>query len=103
MNSRRKFLQNSASIVGGTMLVSATSNNAFAILKNKISPNEQLNIGAVGVNGMGFADLSSALKIPGVNVVAICDVDADVIARRMKDLAKMNIDTSKIKIYDDYR
>ncbi|HUZ57530.1 MAG TPA: Gfo/Idh/MocA family oxidoreductase [Hanamia sp.] len=103
MGSRRKFLQNSASIIGGSLLVSATSNNAFSILKNRISPNEQLNIGAVGVNGMGFADLSSALKIPGVNVVAICDVDANVIATRMKDLAKMNIDTSKIKTYDDYR
>lgn len=103
MGSRRKFLQNSASIVGGSLLLSATSNNAFSILKNRISPNEQLNIGAIGVNGMGFADLSSALKIPGVNVVAICDVDANVIATRMKDLAKMNIDTSKIKTYDDYR
>jgi len=103
MNSRRKFLQNSASIVGGSLLVSATSNNAFAILKNRISPGDQLNIGAIGVNGMGFADLTSALKIPGVNVVAICDIDANVIANRMKDLTKMNVDTSKIKTYDDYR
>ena len=103
MNSRRKFLQNSASIVGGSLLVSATNNNAFAILKNRIAPSDQLNIGAIGVNGMGFADLTSALKIPGVNVVAICDIDANVIGKRMKDLAKMNVDTSKIKIYDDYR
>ena len=103
MNSRRKFLQNSASIIGGAALVSATNNNAFAILKNKISPNEQLNVGAVGINGMGFADLTSALKIPGVNVVALCDVDSNVIGKRMKDLEKMNVDTSKIKIYNDYR
>lgn len=103
MNSRRKFLQNSASIIGGAALVSATNNSAFAILKNKISPNEQLNVGAIGINGMGFADLSSALKIPGVNVVALCDVDANVIAKRMKDLEKMKVDTSKIKTYGDYR
>lgn len=103
MNSRRKFLQNSASIIGGAALVSATNNNAFAILKNKISPNEQLNVGAVGINGMGFADLTSALKIPGVNVVALCDVDSNVIGKRMKDLEKMNVNTSKIKVYNDYR
>ena len=103
MNSRRKFLQNSASIIGGAALVSATNNSAFAILKNKISPNEQLNVGAVGINGMGFADLTSALKIPGVNVVALCDVDSNVIGNRMKDLEKMNVDTSKIKVYNDYR
>src|SRR6185437_11465129 len=103
MNSRRKFLQNSASIVGGAALVSATNSSAFAILKNKISPGEQLNVGAIGINGMGFADLTSALKIPGVNVVALCDVDSNVIGNRMKDLEKMNVDTSKIKVYDDYR
>ena len=83
--------------------MSATNNSAFAILKNKISPNEQLNVGAVGINGMGFADLTSALKIPGVNVVALCDVDSNVIGNRMKDLEKMNVDTSKIKVYNDYR
>ena len=103
MNSRRKFLQNSASIIGGAALVSATNNSAFAILKNKISPNEQLNVGAVGINGMGFADLTSALKVPGVNVVALCDVDSNVIGNRMKDLEKKNVDTSKIKVYNDYR
>ena len=103
MNSRRKFLQNSASIIGGAALVSATNNSAFAILKNKISPNEQLNVGAVGINGMGFADLTSALKVPGVNVVALCDVDSNVIGKRMKDLEKKNVDTSKIKVYNDYR
>ena len=103
MNSRRKFLQNSASIIGGTMLVSATTNNTFGILKNKIAPSDRLNIGAIGINGMGFSDLRSALKIPGVEVVALCDVDANVISKRIKDLDAMNVDTSKIKTYGDYR
>jgi predicted dehydrogenase len=103
MNSRRKFLQNSASIIGGSLLVSATTNNAFGILKNKIAPSERLNIGAIGINGMGFSDLRSALKIPGVEVVALCDIDANVISKRMDELAKMNVDTSKIKTYVDYR
>ncbi len=103
MNSRRKFLQNSASIIGGTMLVSATTNNAFGILKNKIAPGDRLHIGAIGINGMGFSDLRSALKIPGVEVVALCDIDANVIGKRMNDLAKMNVDTSRIKTYADYR
>ncbi|MEO8823776.1 MAG: Gfo/Idh/MocA family oxidoreductase [Ginsengibacter sp.] len=103
MNSRRKFLQNSAMLTGGTLLASSFDNNAFAILKNRISPSDQLNIGAVGVNGMGWSDVTSALKIPGVNLVAICDIDQNVIDKRMKELAKKNIDTSKIKTYGDYR
>src|SRR5208282_409601 len=36
-------------------------------------------------------------------VVALCDVDSNVLERRMGDLAKMNVDTSKIKTYGDYR
>ena len=68
-----------------------------------VSPSDQVNIGAIGLNGMGWADLSSALKIPGVNVVALCDVDENVLNNRMKDLAKMKIDTSRIKLYSDYR
>ncbi len=103
MNSRRKFLHNSASIIGGSLLVSVTDNNAFAIFKNKISPNDRLNVGAIGINGMGFSDLRSALKVPGVTLVALCDIDANVIAKRLKELAGMNVDTSKVKTYNDYR
>ena len=103
MNSRRKFLQNSATMLGGGLLLSSIDNNAFAIFKNRIAPSDQLNIGAIGVNGMGFADLTSALKVPGVNVVAMCDIDKNVLDKRMKDLAKLNIDTSKVKTYGDYR
>ncbi|MDP4284401.1 MAG: Gfo/Idh/MocA family oxidoreductase [Bacteroidota bacterium] len=103
MNSRRKFLQNSASILGGSLLVSAIDNQAFANLKKHISPGEQLNIGVIGVNGMGWSDLTAASKIPGVNIVAICDVDKEVLDRRMNDLAKLNVDARKVKTYDDYR
>ena len=68
-----------------------------------MAPSDQINIGAVGLNGMGWADLSSALKVPGVNVVALCDVDQHVLDARMKDLAGMKIDTSRIRLYSDYR
>jgi len=103
MSSRRKFLQNSAVVLGGGLLASSFDNKAFAIFKNKIAPSDQLNIGAIGVNGMGWADTTSALKIPGVNLVAICDIDKNVISKRLNDLSKMNIDISKIKTYGDYR
>ncbi len=103
MNSRRDFLQKSALIAGGSLLASAFNNKAFALFKNNIPPSDQLNIGAIGINGMGWSDTTSALKIPGVNLVAICDVDKNVMDKRMNDLAKMNYDTSKIKRYDDYR
>ncbi len=103
MPDRRKFLQNSASLVAGSMLISAFDNNAFAIFKNRIAPSDQLNIGAVGIKGMGWANITAALKVPGVNLVAICDVDQSVIDQRLLDLAKLNVDASKVKVYHNYK
>jgi len=103
MTSRRDFLQKSAILAGSGLLTQALPNQAFAIFKNRVAPSDQLNIGSIGINGMGWTDTLSALKIPGVNLVAVCDVDKNVMDRRMNDLAKMNYDTSKVRRYDDYR
>ncbi len=101
--SRRRFLQQSAALASGGLLLSALDNQAFAIFKNRIMPSDQINIGAIGIKGMGWSNLSAALKQPGVNVVALCDVDKSVLDSRMGDLAKMGVDTSKVKTYGDYR
>jgi predicted dehydrogenase len=103
MTHRRKFLQDTALLLAGGTVLSSLDNKAFAIFKNRIAPSDQLNIGAIGINGMGWANVTAALKVPGVNLVAVCDVDKTVIEKRMQDLAKLNADVSKVKIYDDYR
>src|ERR1700759_1766687 len=98
-HSRRQFLQQSSLLAGGALVLSPS---AFA--RKRVSPADQINVGAIGINGMGFADLEAALKQPGVNVVALCDIDKNVLDQRLKSLAeKQHIDTSKIKIYGDYR
>jgi predicted dehydrogenase len=99
-NNRRNFLRQSSALAGGLFLAPAFSTSYFS---GGMSPADQINVGAIGLNGMGWADLSSAIKLPGVNVVALCDVDKNVLDRRMKDLADMKVDTSKIKTYGDYR
>jgi predicted dehydrogenase len=103
MSSRKKFLQNSASLIAGGTLLSAFDNNAFAIFKNRIAPSDQLNLAAIGIKGMGWANLNAALKIPGVNLVALCDIDKNVLDSRLDELKKRNIDTAKIKTTGDYR
>jgi predicted dehydrogenase len=101
-NNRRQFLHQSAALTGGVFLLPSLSSNVFSSIK-RVWPSDQINVGAIGVNGMGFADLTAALKQPGVNVVALCDVDKDVLDKRMKALADMKIDTSRIRTYGDYR
>lgn len=103
MSDRRRFLQQTSALIGGAALLSALDNQAFAIFKNRFSPADQVNIGAIGINGMGWSNVVSALKVPGVNLVALCDVDRNVLDKRMGELAKLNVDASKVKTYGDYR
>ena len=78
--------------------------NSYGFSKNlkNTSANDQINIGSIGINGMGWANTLKALKVPGVNLVAVCDVDQNAIARRLNDKAVADI-KDKIKIYSDYR
>ena len=79
MSDRRRFLQNTGMLLAGGTVLSTWDNKAFASLHDRISAADQINIGAIGVKGMGFANVTSALKIPGVNIVALCDVDKNVL------------------------
>src|SRR3954463_3244817 len=103
MTNRRKFLLQSSALLGGAAVASAFDKPGFNILRNRFSPAEQINIGAIGINGMGWSNVNAALKVQGVNLVAVCDVDQNVIDKRMNDLSKMNADPSKVKRYSDYR
>lgn len=95
MSSRRKFLQNTSLLTAGAILASS--------FRNGFMPSDQVRIGAIGINGMGWSNLTAALKVPGVVVVAICDVDQSVIDKRLADLQKMGIDTNTVRVYRDYR
>ncbi|GAB3420108.1 Gfo/Idh/MocA family protein [Niabella aquatica] len=101
MNSRRKFItQSSILALGGFTLQSFNKKN-FALSRTGI--NDTISIGAIGIKGMGWANTMSMLKIPGVQVAALCDVDKNVLDQRMAELKKNNMDTGKIKTYGDYR
>ena len=103
MSSRRNFLQQSSLIIGGGALANVFDKKAFAYFNNRIAPSDQLNIGAIGINGMGWNNVKAALTVPGVNLVAVCDVDRNVIDKRLSELAPLKVDAKKIKVYDDYR
>ncbi|WP_422860504.1 Gfo/Idh/MocA family protein [Flagellimonas sp. S174] len=73
----------------------------LATLRKRVSPNDQIQVGLIGCKGMGFANLLSMLKISDVQVVALCDVDKNVLESRVDELKKANI--KKPKLYGDYR
>ena len=61
--------------------------NTAKVVPRKLSPNDKVNIAAIGAGGKGFSDIMSCRKL-GENIVALCDVDWDRGAEafyRMKD------------------
>ena len=103
MLNRRNFLNYAATAVGTTALLSALDNPAYALFNKTIGANDQINIGVIGIKGMGWSDLRAALRVPGVNLIALCDSDANVLDERMAELKSMNVDAAKVTRYKDYR
>ncbi|HMC56402.1 MAG TPA: Gfo/Idh/MocA family oxidoreductase [Gemmatimonadaceae bacterium] len=97
--SRRDFLQHSAATLAGAMVTNALPAKLDRLAR--IVPSDQLNVGVIGANGMGWSDMQSHLKIAGVNCVAIADVDANVRTRRGADVVALG--RKAPRTYGDYR
>lgn len=96
---RRNFTKNTAAALSGSMLLGPSILQASKA--KKISPNDKLNVGVIGCNGMGWSNTNSILKMQDVDLTAICDVDGNVVDRRLADYSAMR--TNKPKTYADYR
>src|ERR1041384_4875883 len=70
---RRSFLKSSSYAMAGLGLSTMINWDAIAAAKKLVGANGKINIGAIGINGMGWADLTSLLKIPDTQVIALCD------------------------------
>lgn len=102
-SSRRHFIQQ----MSGTALALAASNSGLAFANQwqnqvdgysrKISPNDKIRIGTIGMGIMGFNDTNSAIKVPGVELVTVADLYNGRLARA-KEVYGNNIQTTQ-----DYR
>ena len=87
--SRRQFLAASVIGAGGFWIGSSP---AFA-KPRKLSPNEKLDIGVIGVANRGGDDLAG---VASQNIVALCDVDDKFLAGAAKKFPSA-------KTYSDFR
>jgi predicted dehydrogenase len=87
--SRRRFL---ATSLAGTVSIPAWS--------APLGANGDIRVAVIGFRGRGGGHIKELLKIPGVRVVALCDVDQSVIDKRVAELAKDNV---QVKTYRDFR
>ena len=95
---RKEFIQKSALVSGGGIL---SPNFSFLSSGSKImGANDRIRVGAVGINGMGWADTKALMKLPGIELVAICDVDQNVLEKRKEEISKKG---GNVQTYSDYR
>src|SRR5690606_38685707 len=81
-NSRRGFITKLAKgVVGASLLpniiTAADRKRSLEQLrrqKDHYSANDQIQIALIGAGGMGTADASTAIQVPGVKLVAACDL-----------------------------
>ena len=97
MTNRRTFLKSTTTAAVGLSLAATMPIPMSACA----GANDKLRCGIIGVNGMGFADLSAFLRQKNTECVAMCDVDSNVLNKRAAETEK--IQGSKPKLYSDYR
>lgn len=92
---RRHFLQSTSAYLAGAALLPKSLSAA-----KKIAPSDKIRVAAIGINGMGWSDLTAMLKHPEAECVALCDVDKNVLDKRVDELKQKNI---AVTTYSDYR
>ncbi|TFG50819.1 MAG: Gfo/Idh/MocA family oxidoreductase [Candidatus Brocadiia bacterium] len=74
---------------------------ALALPHSRIfGANEDIRVAVVGFRGQGGGHIKRFLGIPGVKIVALCDVDKNVIAGQVAEFEKRN---EKVDVYTDVR
>jgi predicted dehydrogenase len=90
---RRDFIKTSASAAAATTLGAHASYAG--------SPNGTVRVAVVGFNGQGGAHIDQYLKMPNVEIVALCDIDDNVTNKGLAKIAKAN--AKKPATYKDFR
>lgn len=93
--NRRDFIKRSAALGIGL--------GAFPVIMKAgaVSAADKVVVGVIGLAGMGWSNLQSILKVPGVECGALCDVDASILNERASETEKLT--GKKPALYGDFR
>ena len=95
---RRKFISSTALSTAGISMAGIIPARDWA---EKIAPSDTLNVALIGCRNMGFGILQHHLSNPGVNCVALCDIDESVLNEKAAEVKKKS--NQSPKIYRDFR
>ncbi|MDF2476981.1 MAG: iolG 1 [Sphingobacterium sp.] len=89
--NRKDFIRTSSILAAASFIGKSHASGLFE---------QPIRVGVIGVNGMGWSDLNALLKQQGVICTALCDVDENILNKRVKELQERNI---KVSSYVDYK
>lgn len=93
--SRRNFLKQSALVAAGTTV-------PFTLRSRPaVAPSDTVRIGLIGCRNMGFGNLENHLRQPGVVCGGLCDVDQEILDRRIAEVERLT--GTRPPGYVDYR
>jgi len=91
MMNRQKFIKTSTLLAASALFFKRTK---------VLADSKKIRIGVIGVNGMGWSNLTAILKNTNVVCTALCDIDENVLNNRVSELKKRDIN---VKTYIDYK
>lgn len=100
--SRRSFITNlTKGVIGATIIPSVITSkdrerNSIELARTarNYSANDQIQIALIGSGGMGVADATTALTVPGIKLIAVCDLYDGRLAQAKKRWGN-DIDTTR--------
>jgi predicted dehydrogenase len=95
---RRGFLVTSAAAAAGL-----AAPRAWPDGPDRISPAEKVTVALVGCGAMGRADLRDFIRLPEVEVAAVCDVDRRQADAALRDLEDGKRPTESVRQEQDFR
>jgi predicted dehydrogenase len=103
-STRRRFIKTAAAgaMAAGSFVRAHGSSKTFILepepeFQQQVSPNDRIRIALIGAGGMGFGDTETALRVPGVEMVAAADI-YDGRLTRVKEVFGKEVFTTR-----DYR
>ena len=101
-NSRRAFIGSVAGAAGAGLSLSLPASSYARVL----GANNRVRIGVIGIRGMGYGHIQGYSGLENVEVAAVCDVDENVIAEKMRQMQQEGIPEPKTyvdlrKLYED--
>lgn len=87
--NRRDFIKTTARTGAGLAALGGIS--FFANSERIFGANDRVRVAVVGLNGQGWAHVHEYSKMPGVEIAAVCDIDDNVMSKRLSEMETMGL------------